>query len=114
MSQVQPTDSLPADDFQAILFGLFSEVGSILATAKKTHREGPAYAGFRRSAEEEFGDALWYFAALCRRLNIRLDEILTEAVNEESYPPTFAANDLVESPISHLASPKSNFSLDAA
>jgi NTP pyrophosphatase (non-canonical NTP hydrolase) len=114
MSQVEPTDSLPADDIQAILFGLFGEVGSILATAKKTHREGPAYAGFRRSVEEEFGDALWYFTALCRRLNIRLDEILAEAINEESYPTALAANDLVESPISHVASPKSNFDLDAA
>src|ERR1700681_3803394 len=85
MSQVEPTDALPPDDLQPVLLGLFGEVGSILATAKKFRREGPAYAGYRRSVEEEFGDVLWYFTALCRRLNMRLDEILAEGVNAENY-----------------------------
>jgi hypothetical protein len=39
MNQVAPTDRLPADDLQPILLGLFGEVGSIMATAKKFHRE---------------------------------------------------------------------------
>src|SRR5271156_6858974 len=84
MNQVEPTDKLPLDDLQPILLGLFGEVGSIMATAKKFHREGAAYPGYRRSVEEEFGDALWYFTALCRRLAIRLDEILAEVANQET------------------------------
>ena len=67
MDQVQPTDQLPAEDPQPILLGLFGEVGSIMATAKKFHREKEAYSGYRHAVEEEFGDALWYFTALCRR-----------------------------------------------
>ena len=46
-----------------------------MATAKKFHREKDAYAGYRHAVEEEFGDALWYFTALCRRLDARADEI---------------------------------------
>src|ERR1700676_4681827 len=79
MSQVAPTDRLPADDLQTILLGLFGEGGSIMATAKKFHREKEAYAGYRHAVEEEFGDALWYFTALCRRLDIHMDEILSDA-----------------------------------
>jgi MazG C-terminal domain len=76
MEQVQSTDRLPLDDLQPILLGLFGEVGSIMATAKKFHREKEAYAGYRNAVEEEFGDALWYFTALCRRLKIPVDQIL--------------------------------------
>jgi len=79
MSQVEPTDKLALDDLQPILLGLFGEVGSIMATAKKFHREGEAYASYRYAVEEEFGDALWYFTALCRRLAMRVDEILAAA-----------------------------------
>jgi hypothetical protein len=81
IAQVEPTDKLPLADLQPILLGLFGEVGSIMATAKKFHREGEAYAGYRNAVEEEFGDALWYFAALCRRLAIRADEILPGVSN---------------------------------
>ncbi len=49
-----------------------------MATAKKLHREKEAYVGYRHAVEEEFGDVLWYLAALCRRLNLRLDEIFAE------------------------------------
>lgn len=82
-SQVEPTDRLPFDDLQPILLGLFGEVGSIMATAKKFHREGDAYAGYRHAVEEEFGDALWYFAALCRRLKVELGQFLTGLVEQD-------------------------------
>jgi hypothetical protein len=85
MSQVQPTDTLPFDDLPSVLLGLFGEVGSIMATAKKFHREREAYAGYRHAVEEEFGDALWYFTALCRRLEIPVDEILAGAASGENY-----------------------------
>lgn len=77
-SQVEPTDRLPLDDLQPVLLGLFGEVGSIMATAKKFHREGDVYAGYRHTVEEEFGDALWYFAALCRRLKVQIGRFLAE------------------------------------
>src|SRR5579863_2905581 len=114
MRQVAPTDTLPTDDLQPVLLGLFGEVGSIMATAKKFHREGEAYAGYRYAVEEEFGDALWYLTALCRRLHIPLDEILAEAASGEGYSTSIAANDLVDSPISHVATPLLVPELDTA
>jgi NTP pyrophosphatase (non-canonical NTP hydrolase) len=114
MNQVAPTDKLPVDDLQPILLGLFGEVGSIMATAKKFHREKDAYAGYRHAVEEEFGDALWYLTALCRRLNLRVDEILAEAAGGSAYEASIAANDLIDSPISHVATPLAVPELDPA
>src|SRR5262245_8510109 len=105
MSQVQPTDRLSPTDVQPILLGLFGEVGSIMATAKKLHREKEAYSGYRRAVEEEFGDTLWYFTALCRRLDIRMDEILADAATGNEYSTVIAANDLIDGPISRVATP---------
>ena len=114
MNQVEPTDKLPLDDLQPILLGLFGEVGSIMATAKKFHREGEAYAGYRHAVEEEFGDALWYFTALCRRLSIRVDEILAGAAGGETYTTSIATNDPLDSTNSHVATPLTLPGLDAA
>jgi len=114
MSQVKPTDVLSRDDLQPILLGLFGEVGSIMATAKKFHREREVYSGYQDAVEEEFGDALWYLTALCRRLNVGLDEIVAEAARGEGYTASIAANDMVDSPISHIATPLSVPELDAA
>ncbi len=114
MSQVAPTDQLQADDLQPVLLGLFGEVGSIMATAKKFHREKEAYVGYRHAVEEEFGDALWYFAALCRRLNVPMDEILAAAASGSGYTSSVAANDLISSPISHVATPLAAPELDPA
>jgi NTP pyrophosphatase (non-canonical NTP hydrolase) len=114
MSQVEPTDRLAADDLQPILLGLFGEVGSIMATAKKLHREKEVYSGYRHAVEEEFGDALWYFTSLCRRLNARMDEVLSEASTGEGYAIQVAANDLVGGPISRIATPLIVAELDPA
>ena len=40
---VQPTDRLAYDDLRPVLMGLFGEVGSIMAPAKKLHREKEAF-----------------------------------------------------------------------
>lgn len=114
MSQVAPTDQLPVEDLQPILLGLFGEVGSIMATAKKFHREKEAYAGYRHAVEEEFGDALWYFAALCRRLHVPMDEVISAAASGTGYTSSIAANDLISSPISHVATPLAAPDLDPA
>lgn len=66
-AQVRDTDIIPESDFTTIIRGLFGEVGGIMATAKKLTRESSGFPGYRTDAIEEFGDALWYFAALCRR-----------------------------------------------
>src|ERR1700689_5204247 len=92
MSQVAPTDQLEADDLKPVLLGLFGEVGSIMATAKKFHREGAAFAGYRHAVEEEFGDALWYFTALCRRRDMPIDEIFAQAASKEHYAMSVTAN----------------------
>ncbi|TXT25600.1 MAG: putative pyrophosphatase [Rhodocyclaceae bacterium] len=72
---IEKTDRFSKDEITPILMGLFGEVGSIMATSKKYHRESKAYAGYRSAVEEEFGDAFWYFSALCRRLAIDIENI---------------------------------------
>jgi NTP pyrophosphatase (non-canonical NTP hydrolase) len=114
INKVEPTDRLPADDLRPILLGLFGEVGSIMATAKKLHREKEVYAGYRHAVEEEFGDALWYFTALCRRVDVRMDDILSDAASGEDYSIQIAANDLVSGPISRIATPLIVSDLDPA
>jgi hypothetical protein len=85
-----------------------------MATAKKLHREKEVYVGYRNAVEEEFGDALWYFTALCRRLNLRMDGILAEAASGEDYSTQIAANDLVSGRISRIATPVNVSDLDPA
>jgi len=42
IQEIEPTDELPQDDLQPVLMGLFGEVGSIMAIAKKLRREKEA------------------------------------------------------------------------
>ena len=39
----------------------------------------------KKAAEEEFGDTLWYLAAICRRMNIPLDEIFGDAAKHGKF-----------------------------
>ena len=103
MHEIAPTDKLPQDDLRPVLLGLFGEVGSIMATAKKLHREKEAYAGYAHAVVEEFGDVLWYFNALCRRVGYGVDDILTDATSGEGYGNMVADSDLVESPLSRIS-----------
>lgn len=90
---VADTDVLDPNDLSPIMQGLYGEVGGIMSTAKKHVREGQAYAGFGKAAEEEFGDTLWYLAALCRRLNITLNDLLVSAANGKGFKAEGAASD---------------------
>ena len=88
---IAPTDMLPVDDLRPLLLGLFGEVGSVMAVAKKHRREGDAYPEQQHAAEEEFGDVLWYFVTLCRRLCIDVATVFPETtdgitVNAPSHP----------------------------
>jgi NTP pyrophosphatase (non-canonical NTP hydrolase) len=85
------TDRLPPT-LEPVLLGLFGEVGSVMAPAKKVHREGALYVGYVESAEEEFGDLLWYFGALCRRLDVTLIDAFSEIEFRE--PPILVADPL--------------------
>ena len=69
--EVKSTDQLPPTEIHPVLMGLFGEVGGILATLKKYIREQASYPEYEDAVVEEFGDALWYFAALCRRLEVQ-------------------------------------------
>lgn len=77
---IVPTDRLSTSNLRPVLMGLFGEVGGIMTSAKKKLREKEAYNKFHSAAVEEFGDALWYFAALARRGNKNLDAIFLKAV----------------------------------
>ena len=75
---VASTDMLPEDNLRPVLLGLFGEVGSVMAAAKKRRREEDAYPEYQQLAEEEFGDVLWYFVALCRRLCVDVSTVFPE------------------------------------
>lgn len=104
MREIEPTDNLPQDDLHPVLLGLFGEVGSIMATAKKLHREKEAYTGYRYAVEEEFGDTLWYFAALCRRFGVGVDGILSDTANQDGHSKTITPRDPLDGPVSHASS----------
>lgn len=76
---VAETDRFSVNEINPIVLGLYGEVGSLMSASKKYRRESTAFAGFKESVEEEFGDALWYFAALCRRYSISLADLLQTA-----------------------------------
>ncbi len=80
-AEIAATDMLDPVDVNPVLLGLFGEVGGIMATSKKHIREKSAYPGYKRAAEEEFGDTLWYLSALCRRLDFALSDVISEGAS---------------------------------
>lgn len=111
---VRKTDRLEQDDFRPVLMGLFGEVGSIMAPAKKLHREKEAYKWSQDAVEEELGDTLWYFTALVRRTGHNLSDIITEVTGNSVYRKIIAASAVPGSPIIHLASSQDNEKLEDA
>ena len=83
-----------------------------MAPVKKLHREKEAYTGYQSAAEEEFGDVLWYFAALARRLGHQLPDVLARAAKD--YTKTVAASDTPAGPIVYVASAPALRELDDA
>lgn len=111
---VRQTDMLPEDDLRPVLMGLFGEVGSIMAPAKKLHREREVYRGYESAAEEEFGDALWYFAALARRTGNHLPDLISRAAENAGYAKSVAASDVPSGPVVHIYSATALRELDDA
>lgn len=99
---IAPTDKLPPE-LAPVLLGLFGEVGSLMTTAKKHVRDADSYAGYRRAVYEEFGDTFWYLSAICRRLEVDLEEILMAAGN--GYGRVLSASDLGDAPLAYIAVP---------
>lgn len=114
VAEIDGTDILAQDDLGPVQMGLFGEVGGIMSASKKHVREGDAYVGFRKAAIEEFGDTLWYFAALCRRLDLDLEQIFKEASQGDDYRNIGAASDHQPGAIAHIAVPASPVNLDTA
>jgi NTP pyrophosphatase (non-canonical NTP hydrolase) len=113
-SEIAQTDVLNPTDVGPILQGIYGEVGGIMSAAKKLVRERSAFIGYRKAAEEEFGDTLWYLTALCRRLRIPLDELFAEATDADHFMRLGSASDLVNGPFAHVIVPRTTCTLDEA
>lgn len=100
------------NELTLILFGLFGEVGSLMAVSKKNHREKSVYAAYTHAVVEELGDTLWYFTALCRRLGYKLKEIFDEASKGDDVLLELVTNSTPGAPIAHTRSFPNNRSLD--
>lgn len=112
-AEVAPTDVLDPADLRSVQHGLFGEVGGIMSTAKKNIRDGNLFPEYRRAAEEEFGDTLWYLAALCRRCGVDLDTVFERSTADGGYAVALAASDLAIGPIATVSVPKVSPELDA-
>lgn len=94
VDQVRCTDKLPPSNPHPVLMGLYGEVGSIMTAGKKLRREDKAYPEYWQATEEEFGDTLWYFNALCRRLGVRIDEVMSAEADRNQFGESSAARGL--------------------
>lgn len=83
VKKVEVTDQL-SDELTPVLFGLYGEVGSLMAVSKKEYRETQESNEQKRAKVEEFGDTLWYIAALCRREKFPLENIVREISANEN------------------------------
>lgn len=108
---IKETDRFSDGDIKPILLGLYGEVGSIMSASKKYHREKKAYIGYKEAVEEEFGDALWYFTALCRRMSVSISDVF-DAATDKNTIQFISANDKEHAPISRLVTSSNVESLD--
>lgn len=111
--EIKVTDRFPKDELIPILLGLYGEVGSIMSAAKKLKREEKAYIGYKEAVEEEFGDALWYFTAICRRFDLSISYVFEAALNDNDIK-IISASDNEKAPISQTITPSQIDSLDEA
>jgi NTP pyrophosphatase (non-canonical NTP hydrolase) len=70
------TDVLDPVDLGLPILGLAGEVGSLAAEYKKRQRDTAGYRAFKDEVREDLGDLLWYAAALARRCQLDLTEVL--------------------------------------
>ncbi|MEP2985649.1 MAG: nucleoside triphosphate pyrophosphohydrolase family protein [Roseibium sp.] len=103
-------------DLSLPLLGLFGEIGSLLSEAKKKQRDPVAYLGYERTVLEEFGDVLWYLAAVATRSEISIADLAlqtgsTSPRNTEAKSDTITFADLQEpdAQISWIPQPTAEF-----
>ncbi len=96
------SDQLAEDALTPVRLGLFGEVGGLMATSKKYHREGEAYAAYRDAVIDEFGDAFWYLAALCRRMEYSLEDVVAAASTGDDVSSDIVASTLPNAPVARL------------
>ena len=109
--KIAKTEKLSEENLKPVLLGLFGEVGSVMATSKKRHRE-KNYSGYLEAMEEELGDTLWYFATLCRRLGYGIEKVFSCATRDQDYKGTIHQSDLVDESVSGIPVPQDHLSLD--
>ena len=69
-----------AEALNQLRFGLFGEIGGLLAAVKKSHRDvGPAEQAI---VKEELGDCVWYLTEVTSEYQHSLDEIGAAALSE--------------------------------
>jgi NTP pyrophosphatase (non-canonical NTP hydrolase) len=108
---IKKTDRFSKDELTPVILGLFGEVGSIMSATKKYRREKKAYVGYKEAVEEEFGDALWYFTAICRRFDLSIADVFESAFDANDIK-TIAASDNEDSPLSQTITPAQVDNLD--
>ncbi len=59
-------------------FGVIGELGSVVSELKKSLRDGYAYTDGEVNLVEEFGDVLWYLAALCSHYGFDLADLIKQ------------------------------------
>jgi hypothetical protein len=114
LNSIADTDVLPLDDLARVRMGLYGEVGGIMSAAKKHVRERDAYPGFRLATEEEFGDTLWYLAALCHRLGLSLPKIFRDVTQGDNFVISSAASDISAGAVALVITPATPSSIDDA
>lgn len=102
--QILSTDKLPKEKIYPIIMGLYGEVGSLMTTVKKYHREGSTYTKYEDAAIEELGDTIWYFSTLLNRLGYNLDDIFCSSIEQNNYIKIIAASNIPQKPVALIAS----------
>ena len=72
------TDVLNPEDVALPLLGLAGEVGNLAAEYKKRQQDAVGYRAFSEEVHEELGDLLWYAAALARRCQLDLNQVMAD------------------------------------
>lgn len=112
VKKIKGTDRYQKNEILPALMGLYGEVGSLMTAAKKHSREGDAFIGYKNAVIEEFGDALWYFSAICDRLHVDIEEIFYEAVKPFDGKDAIAVGESPESPLISIKSISNGRSID--
>ena len=96
MQETEPTTNFLNTICAPSLWGCSEKLGASWQPLRSMSREESAYAGYQQAMEEEFGDLLWYFTALCRRLDVGIDNVLAEASDHSKPIVVDAAETLLD------------------